>query len=68
MPKRYVAYPLAVEDEIVEFIEATLGLYNHKLRDFRNADLKNLSWQRLLEQINSNNECLNTYMEDLIGW
>ncbi len=67
-PKKYVSYPLVVEDEIMDYIEAHQCLYKHKLRDFWNAELKNLAWQRLLEQINSNNENLNINMEDLLGW
>ncbi len=43
-PKKYVTYPLVVEDDNVNFIEGHLGLYNHKLHEFRNADLKNLAW------------------------
>ncbi len=67
-PKKYVTYPLVVEEEIVQFIEGHPCLYNQKLCEFRNAYLKNLAWQRLLEQINSNNGSLNTNMHDLRSW
>ncbi len=30
--------------------------------------MKNLAWQRLLEQINNSNKSLNTNMDDLISW
>ncbi len=44
--KKYVTYPLVVEEEIVQFIEGHPGLYIQKLHEFRNAYLKNLAWQR----------------------
>ncbi len=52
----------------MEFHKFHRGHHKHKLCEFRNADLKNLTWQRLLEQINSHNESLNPNMDDLISW
>ncbi len=40
--KKYVSYAHVVEDEIMDYIVAHQFLYNHKLRDFWNAELKNL--------------------------